>query len=169
MIDRLHNEAMEADIPCAVPFGTACSHCHPRAERLSEGDLTGYMYLLSCVISAFSLNVGMSFVSALIAALEQALRPHSVLGFVRPHHSRNALHQDVPRLPCISVGRKSSPTNTMTSLILVRLRGFIAHDSLNCPPSRAARVAQWWRRGRKDTPRTANPRLTVTLALYTIA
>ncbi|KAG2840584.1 hypothetical protein PC116_g27869 [Phytophthora cactorum] len=27
MIDRLHNEAMEAGIPCAVPFGTACSHC----------------------------------------------------------------------------------------------------------------------------------------------
>ncbi|KAG2777658.1 hypothetical protein Pcac1_g11843 [Phytophthora cactorum] len=27
MIDRLHNEAMEAGIPCAVPFGTACLHC----------------------------------------------------------------------------------------------------------------------------------------------
>ncbi|KAG4051579.1 hypothetical protein PC123_g13219 [Phytophthora cactorum] len=26
MIDRLHNEAMEAGIPCAVPFETACSH-----------------------------------------------------------------------------------------------------------------------------------------------
>ncbi|KAG3127860.1 hypothetical protein PI126_g21664 [Phytophthora idaei] len=42
MIDRLHNEAMEASIPCAVPFGTACSHCSPGAERLSERDLTGY-------------------------------------------------------------------------------------------------------------------------------
>ncbi|KAG3208725.1 hypothetical protein PC129_g20256 [Phytophthora cactorum] len=29
MIDRLHNEAMEAGIPCAVSFGTACSHCPP--------------------------------------------------------------------------------------------------------------------------------------------
>ncbi|KAG4045805.1 hypothetical protein PC123_g18805 [Phytophthora cactorum] len=29
MIDRLHNKAMEAGIPCAVPFGTACSHCPP--------------------------------------------------------------------------------------------------------------------------------------------
>ncbi|KAG2861527.1 hypothetical protein PC113_g7073 [Phytophthora cactorum] len=29
MIDRLHNEAMEAGIPCAVPFGTTCSHCPP--------------------------------------------------------------------------------------------------------------------------------------------
>ncbi|KAG4039664.1 hypothetical protein PC123_g24787 [Phytophthora cactorum] len=42
MIDRLNNEAMEAGIPCAVPFGTACSHCPPEAERLSERDLTGY-------------------------------------------------------------------------------------------------------------------------------
>ncbi|KAG3109296.1 hypothetical protein PI125_g11033 [Phytophthora idaei] len=42
MIDRLHNEATEAGIPCAVPFGTACSHCPPGAERLSERDVTGY-------------------------------------------------------------------------------------------------------------------------------
>ncbi|KAG3003171.1 hypothetical protein PC120_g19261 [Phytophthora cactorum] len=42
MIDRLHNEAMEASIPCAVPFGTACLHCPPGAERLSGRDLTGY-------------------------------------------------------------------------------------------------------------------------------
>ncbi|KAG3039225.1 hypothetical protein PC121_g23759 [Phytophthora cactorum] len=42
MIDHLHNEAMESGIPCAVPFGTACSHCPPGAERLSERDLTGY-------------------------------------------------------------------------------------------------------------------------------
>ncbi|KAG2872162.1 hypothetical protein PC114_g26531 [Phytophthora cactorum] len=42
MIDRLHNEAMEAGIPCAVSFGTACSYCPPGAERLSERDVTGY-------------------------------------------------------------------------------------------------------------------------------
>ncbi|KAG3127727.1 hypothetical protein PI126_g21722 [Phytophthora idaei] len=42
MIDRLHNEAMEAGIPCAVPFGTACSHCPPGTERLTERDVTGY-------------------------------------------------------------------------------------------------------------------------------
>ncbi|KAG4051230.1 hypothetical protein PC123_g13546 [Phytophthora cactorum] len=42
MIDRLHNEAMETGIPCAVPFRTACSHHLPGAERLSERDLTGY-------------------------------------------------------------------------------------------------------------------------------
>ncbi|KAG4039404.1 hypothetical protein PC123_g25045 [Phytophthora cactorum] len=42
MIDRLHNEAMEAGIPCAVPFGAACSHCPPGAERLTKRDVTGY-------------------------------------------------------------------------------------------------------------------------------
>ncbi|KAG3147841.1 hypothetical protein PC128_g23705 [Phytophthora cactorum] len=126
------------------------------------------VYLLSCVISAFNLNVVTLRVSAVIAALVQALRLHSVLGFVRPHHFRNVLNQNVPRFSCISVGRKSSPTNTNTSLISVRLRGFIAHDSLDYPASRAACIAQWWRRGRKDTPRTVNPRLTVTPVLYTI-
>ncbi|KAG3130370.1 hypothetical protein PI124_g20812 [Phytophthora idaei] len=43
--------------------------------------------------------------------------------------------------------------------------GIIIHDSLNHPASRAARIAQW---GRKDTPRTVNPRLAVTPAVYTI-
>ncbi|KAG3230833.1 hypothetical protein PI124_g24070 [Phytophthora idaei] len=33
---------MEAGIPCAAPFGTACSHCLPGAERLTERDVTGY-------------------------------------------------------------------------------------------------------------------------------
>ncbi|KAG3122975.1 hypothetical protein C6341_g26754 [Phytophthora cactorum] len=98
------------------------------------------------------MNVVTLRVSAVIAALVQALHLHSVLGFVRPHHFRNVLHQNVPRFSCILVGRKSSPTNTKTSLISIRLRGFIAHDSLDYPPSRAARIAQWWRRERKDNP-----------------
>ncbi|KAG2960738.1 hypothetical protein PC121_g24945 [Phytophthora cactorum] len=69
------------------------------------------------------MNVVTLRVSAAIAALVQALRLHSVLGFVRPLHFRNGLYQDIPRFPCISVGRNSSPTNTKTSLISVRLRG----------------------------------------------
>ncbi|RAW19808.1 hypothetical protein PC110_g23750 [Phytophthora cactorum] len=86
----------------------------PLELRHSEQDLTGTLlcvYLLNCVISAFNLNVVMNVVtlrvSAVIAALVQALRLHSVLGFVRPHHFRNVLHQDDPRFPCISVERKS--------------------------------------------------------------
>ncbi|RAW20617.1 hypothetical protein PC110_g22942 [Phytophthora cactorum] len=64
------------------------------------------VYLLSCVISALNLNVVINVVtlrvSAVIAALVQVLRLHSVLGFVRPLHFRNVLRQDVPRFPCIS-------------------------------------------------------------------
>ncbi|KAG3196376.1 hypothetical protein PC128_g7724 [Phytophthora cactorum] len=90
MIDRLHNEAMEAGIPCAVPFGTACSHCPPMGLSVSLSEMSPgtrlCVYLFSCVISALNLNVVMSVVtlrvSAVIAALVQALRLHSVLGFV---------------------------------------------------------------------------------------
>ncbi|KAG3103376.1 hypothetical protein PI125_g13882 [Phytophthora idaei] len=114
MIDRLHNEAMEAGIPCAVPFGTACSHC-PLGLCVSLSETSPgtrlCVYLFSCVISAFNLNVVMSVVtlrvSAVIAVPVQALRLHSVLGFVHPHHFRNVLHQDVPRFPCISVGSRA--------------------------------------------------------------
>ncbi|KAG3047103.1 hypothetical protein PI125_g26894 [Phytophthora idaei] len=134
---------MEAGIPCAVPLElrvrTAPLGLSVFPSETSPGTRL-CVYLFSCVISAFNLNVVMNVVtlrvSAVIAALVQALRLHSVLGFVRPHHFRNVLHQDVPWFPCISVGRKSSPTNTKTSLISVRLRGFIAHDSLDYPPSR---------------------------------
>ncbi|ETK75732.1 hypothetical protein L915_17700 [Phytophthora nicotianae] len=41
MIDRLHSEAVSAGIPCAVPYGTAYSHCWFGAVRLSERDLLG--------------------------------------------------------------------------------------------------------------------------------
>ncbi|KAG3129600.1 hypothetical protein PC128_g26838 [Phytophthora cactorum] len=43
------------------------------------------------------MNVVTLRVSAVIAALVQALRLHSILGFVRPHHFRNVLYQNVPR------------------------------------------------------------------------
>ncbi|KAG2803438.1 hypothetical protein PC129_g19657 [Phytophthora cactorum] len=94
MIYHIHNEAMEGVFRAQFPLEL----------RHSEQDLTGTLlcvYLLNCVISAFNLNVVMNVVtlrvSAVIAALVQALRLHSVLGFVRPHHFRNVLHQDDPR------------------------------------------------------------------------
>nr|KAE8923484.1 hypothetical protein PF009_g26265 [Phytophthora fragariae] len=39
---RLHNGAVEAGIPCAVPAGIACAQCQAGAVRLSERDLNGY-------------------------------------------------------------------------------------------------------------------------------
>ncbi|GMF48299.1 unnamed protein product [Phytophthora fragariaefolia] len=41
-IDRLHWGAVEAGIPCAVPMGIACEHCHVGAVRVSERDIIGY-------------------------------------------------------------------------------------------------------------------------------
>ncbi|GMF57807.1 unnamed protein product [Phytophthora fragariaefolia] len=41
-IDRLHWGAVEAGIPCAVPMGIACDHCHVGAVRVYEGDINGY-------------------------------------------------------------------------------------------------------------------------------
>ncbi|GMF64132.1 unnamed protein product [Phytophthora fragariaefolia] len=38
-IDRLHWGAVEAGIPCAVPMGIACEHCHVGAVRVSERDI----------------------------------------------------------------------------------------------------------------------------------
>ncbi|KAE8891912.1 hypothetical protein PF003_g24052 [Phytophthora fragariae] len=39
---RLHDGAVEAAIPCAVPSGVACERCQAGAVRLSERDLNGY-------------------------------------------------------------------------------------------------------------------------------
>ncbi|KAE9092144.1 hypothetical protein PF007_g18638 [Phytophthora fragariae] len=39
---RLHDGAVEAGIPCAVPSSVACERCQAGAVRLSERDLLGY-------------------------------------------------------------------------------------------------------------------------------
>ncbi|KAE8993217.1 hypothetical protein PR003_g19746 [Phytophthora rubi] len=39
---RLHDGAVEAGIPCAVPAGVACERCQGGTVRLSERDLSGY-------------------------------------------------------------------------------------------------------------------------------
>ncbi|KAG2843339.1 hypothetical protein PC113_g2662 [Phytophthora cactorum] len=87
MIDRLHNEAMDEGIPCAVPFELRV-HTAPLGLSVSLSETSPgtrlCVYLLSCVISAFNLKVVMNVVTlrvpAAIAALVQALRLHSVLG-----------------------------------------------------------------------------------------
>ncbi|GMF47127.1 unnamed protein product [Phytophthora fragariaefolia] len=41
-IERLYWGAIEASIPCAVPMGIACEHCHVGAVRMSQRDINGY-------------------------------------------------------------------------------------------------------------------------------
>ncbi|KAG3039804.1 hypothetical protein PC121_g23673 [Phytophthora cactorum] len=124
LIDRLHNEAMEAGSPCAVPFGTACSHCLPGAESLSERDLTGYTTVrvpaqlrdlrvqLECrdeLRDTPSVSGDLSARAGVTPALRSGLRTSSLFPERLPS-GRSAV-------PNISMGRKSSPTNTKTSLI----------------------------------------------------
>ncbi|ETP45317.1 hypothetical protein F442_08261, partial [Phytophthora nicotianae P10297] len=99
--------------------------------------------------SASRLSRGVIFSIAFIMTLwrqEFHLEQREQYGVVRlterDDHSWNVLHQGVPRLPCISVGRKSSSTGTKTSLISVRLRGPIVHNPLGNPSCRAVHITQ---------------------------
>ncbi|KAG3213996.1 hypothetical protein PC129_g15086 [Phytophthora cactorum] len=148
MIDRRHNEAMEAGIPCGVLFGTACSQCLLGVERPSDRDLTGYM-TVRVPAQLRDLRVQLERRDerrhtpsvggdrSARAGVTPALRS----GFRTPSPFRNVLHQDLPRFPCISVGRKSFPTNTNTSLISVRLREFIAQLSTESSRAHSTVVA----------------------------
>ncbi|KAK1933798.1 hypothetical protein P3T76_011558 [Phytophthora citrophthora] len=99
------------------------------------------------------------------ALLVQDLILQVMVGFVRPHHFRNVLHQDVPRLPRISLGRKSSPTNTKTNPL--RVRSLMSHDPLHNPADRSTRVTQRRRRERKHSLRMVNA-MTMTIVPCTI-
>ncbi|KAG3124574.1 hypothetical protein PI126_g23187 [Phytophthora idaei] len=171
MIDRLHNGAMEAGIPRAVRFGTACSHCPPGAERLSERDVTGYTTVrvpaqlrdLRVQLERRdtpSVSGDRSARAGVTPALRSGLRTPSPFP-ERPPSGRSAVPMYLSGEEILSNEYEDEPDLGSSS-------GFIAHDLLDYPPSRAARIAQWWRRGRKDTPRTVNLGLTVTPALYTI-
>ncbi|GMF64146.1 unnamed protein product [Phytophthora fragariaefolia] len=122
-IDRLHWGAVEAGIPCAVPMGIACEHCHVGAVRVPERDINGYTGvrvpeelkpLRTNLIAQMSSSAGggRSAPSRTVSdySSRPSLRPSAALvvaGFVRHHHFRNVPHQDVPRVPRIVVRRQS--------------------------------------------------------------
>ncbi|GMF33600.1 unnamed protein product [Phytophthora lilii] len=64
-LERLHNGALEAGVPCAVPLGIACSRCRPGAARLTDSDANGYTGIrvpddlkeLRAVVAREALNV----------------------------------------------------------------------------------------------------------------
>ncbi|KAK1929400.1 hypothetical protein P3T76_015152 [Phytophthora citrophthora] len=139
--ERLHDQSMEAGISCAVLFGTFYPCCPPGAARLSESDLTGYTltrvpdHIKGSVLVSSHAKLRVLWLTA--ALLVQDLILQVMVGFVRPHHFWNVLHQDVPRLPRISLGRKSSPTNTKTNPL--RVRSLMSHDPLHNPADRSTR------------------------------
>ncbi|KAG2958569.1 hypothetical protein PC118_g23459 [Phytophthora cactorum] len=97
---KLWRRVVRAQFPLELRVRTVSPGLSVSLSETSPGTRL-CVYLLSYVISAFSLNVVMNFVTlrvlAVISALVQALRLHSVLGFVRPHYFRNVFHQDVLR------------------------------------------------------------------------
>ncbi|KAG2877322.1 hypothetical protein PC114_g23701 [Phytophthora cactorum] len=150
---------MEAGIPCAVPFGTACSHCPPGAKRLTERDVTGYTTVLVPVQlrdlrvqlerrderrGTPSVSGDHSARAGVTPALRSGLRTPSPFP-ERPPSERSAVPMYLGGEEILSNEYEDEPDLGLSS-------GFIAHDLLDYPPSRAARIAQWWRWGRKDTP-----------------
>ncbi|ETM52307.1 hypothetical protein L914_04054 [Phytophthora nicotianae] len=124
----------------AVPPGTAYAHCRFGAMRLLKRDILGYTTVR---VPVFLCELRAQFEQrdapcASSRSFVQALRLHSVLGLVRPHHIRNVLHQDVLRLRRISMGRKSFPTKSETSLVLARPGGFKVHYPLDNSTCRVA-------------------------------
>ncbi|GMF23228.1 unnamed protein product [Phytophthora fragariaefolia] len=163
-IGQLHRGAVEAGIPCAVPMGIACEHCHAGTVRVSEREINGHTDIRVPVeLKALHTNLIAQMSSSTAGGhsnlpravddytLAQVLR-HSadlvVVGFVRRHHFRNVTHQDVPRLPRIVVRGQSSPTNTK----MIRTLGtdLTIDNSLDDPASCSLCVSQWGCRQRED-------------------
>ncbi|KAG2760581.1 hypothetical protein PC129_g17700 [Phytophthora cactorum] len=152
MIDRLHNEAMEGDIPCAVPFGIACSHCPPGSLRFFERDITGYT-TVRVPVQLRDLRVQLErrderrdtpSVSG-DRSTRAGVTPAPRVGLRTPSPFPERPDGGSFAVPIYLDGEEILSTNTKTSLISVRLLGFIAHDSPHYSASRVARIAQCWR------------------------
>ncbi|EGZ23109.1 hypothetical protein PHYSODRAFT_324364 [Phytophthora sojae] len=139
-LEHLHRSSGDAGIPCAVPEGHQCTLCLPGAARLSDRDLNGYTTIR---VPASLKDLRAKF----LAREERDDRGTSgacVVNFVRPHHFRNVLQQDVPWLPCMLVGRKPSPTNTITNRLraaVVGTRPGYGQPGVDLGPTLEERVA----------------------------
>ncbi|GMF62333.1 unnamed protein product [Phytophthora fragariaefolia] len=122
-IDRLHWGVVVAGIPCAVPMGIACEHCHVGAVRLSERDINGYTgvrvreelkTLLTSMIAQMSSSAGEGCGAPSRTVGDYSSRPSFTPfggfgggGLRTPSPLPDVPHQDVPPLPRIVVRRKS--------------------------------------------------------------
>ncbi|KAG3115144.1 hypothetical protein PI126_g24701 [Phytophthora idaei] len=165
---------MEAGIPCAVPFGTACSHCPPGAERLTERDVTGYT-TVRVPVQLRDLRVRLerrderrdtpsvsgdhSARAGVTPALRSGLRTPSPFP-ERPPSERSEVLMYLGGEEILSNEYEDEPD--LGSSSGVHSPRFARLSSELSRAHRAVVAA-----GRKDTPRTVNPRLTVTPVLYT--
>ncbi|KAG4038270.1 hypothetical protein PC123_g26164 [Phytophthora cactorum] len=150
---------MEASIPCEVPFGAACLHCPPGAERLTERDVTGYT-TVRVPVQLRDLRVqlerrherrdtpSVSGDHSSRAGVTPAL--HSGLRTPSPFPERPL--SECSEAPMYLGGEEILSNEYEDEPDLDSSSGFIAHDLLNYPASRAARITQWWRRGVERYP-----------------
>ncbi|KAG3092211.1 hypothetical protein PI125_g17212 [Phytophthora idaei] len=176
MIDRLQNEAMEAGMPCAVPFRTACWHCLPGTERLSERDITGYATVREPAQlrdlriqlehrderrDTPSVRGDRSARAGVTPALRSGLRTPSPFP-ERPLSERSEVSMYIGGEEILSNEYEYEPDLGSSSGVHSPLFARLPTETSS---AHHAVVAT----GRKDTSRTVKPRLTVTLALCTIA
>ncbi|KAG3136770.1 hypothetical protein PC128_g25851 [Phytophthora cactorum] len=144
---------MEAGIPCAVPFRIACSHCPPGAEHLTERDVTGYTTVRVSVQlrdlrvqlerrderrDTPSVSGDRSARAGVTPALRSGLRTPSPF----PEHPPSQRSE----VPMYLSGKEILSNEYEDEPDLDSSSGFISHDSIDYPPSRVARIAQWrWR------------------------
>ncbi|KAG2789165.1 hypothetical protein PC116_g24606 [Phytophthora cactorum] len=175
IIDRLHNEAMEVGFPCAVPFGTACLHCPPGAERLTERDVTGYT-AVRVPVQLRDLHVqlerrderrdtpSVSGDRSARAGVTSALRS----GLRTPSPFPERLLSERSEVPMYLGGEEILSNEYEDEPDLGSSSGVHSprFTRLSTESSRAHRavVAE----GAERYPRTVNPRLTMTPALYAI-
>ncbi|KAG6616886.1 uncharacterized protein IUM83_04577 [Phytophthora cinnamomi] len=117
-LEQLHVAAEEANVPCAVPEGFQCTKCFPGAVRLSDRDLNGYTSfrvpeslkeLRAKFLAREGSGAGDDRSARITSAAPARTAPRTPSPFPeRPPARRSAA-------PIISMGRKSSPTNTKTS------------------------------------------------------
>ncbi|GMF59025.1 unnamed protein product [Phytophthora fragariaefolia] len=163
-IGRLHWGAVEAGIPCAVPMGIACEHCHVGAVRVSERDINGYTGVrVPEELKTLRTNLVAQMSSSAAggrSTLPRAVGDYSSRSSFTPFDGfgGGGLRTPSPfperRAPGRSAGRrivvrrKSFPTNTK----MIRTLGpdLTTNNSLDDPASCPRCVSQWGWRRRED-------------------
>ncbi|GMF16015.1 unnamed protein product [Phytophthora fragariaefolia] len=145
-IDRLHPSAVEAGIPCAVPMGIACEHCHAGAVRVSERDINGYTGVLGPEEPKTPRTNLIAQMSSSAAGgrstLPRAVGDYSSRSSFAPF---GGFGGDGLRTP------KSFPTNT--KMIWTMGPDLTTNNSLDGPASCSLCVSQWGWRQREDAAR----------------
>ncbi|GMF50468.1 unnamed protein product [Phytophthora fragariaefolia] len=160
-IDRLHWGAVEAGIPCVVPMGIACEHCHVGAVRVSERDINGYTGVrVPEELKTLRTNLIAQMSSSAAggrSTLSRAVGDYSSRSSFTPFggFGGGGLRTPPPFLDRLASGRSAAPTyrgcwrkSFPTNTKMIRALGpdLTINKSLEDPASCPMCVSQWgWR------------------------